>query len=366
MASAALITVSCSNNETVEIPSSAAIGFSNVFVDGNTKADPTITKDNLADYNFRVNGYVSNGKESSQIFKDEKLTKEEGKDWEYSSALRYWIDGGNYVFGAYAPAEIKGKVTTTAEKDASNIVTTITGFVSDGITDLLYDSPAPIVNVESTRTDRVPLNFNHMLSKVIFSFQNAFEADSKVQLTVKNVEISDAYSTADVKMIGTSPAKNNTDIVWSNWSDNTLNLDFGDVKSVTTVTNEDNTTKEVTTTLIASNKQLSTENALLLIPTGTDKTYSVTFDIEVYAGDNPILITTYEGVSANVTGVDFVPGYSYNFIAKLKETNINPDNELQPILFTVESVTDWVPNTADGYDKGFNVPAVTTTTTEGE
>jgi hypothetical protein len=351
MASAALITVSCSNNETVEIPSSAAIGFSNVFVDGNTKTDPSFTNDNLPQ-DFKVNGYVSNGTASSQIFTDELVVKIEDGDWEYLTAYRYWIDGGSYVFGAYAPADIDGEVTTEATATADKLTTTITGFVSDGKTDLLYDCPDPAetANVASTRTARVPLNFNHMLSKVVFSFKNTFDSNSQVQLAVKNVKIKDAYKTAKVVMTGTSPKHNdkveenseNTKIKWSGF-DGEQELNFGNANNAAKFKSGDDASV--------------TDNALLLIPTGTDKAYSVTFDIEVYDGAASILIHTYTDVPANITGIDFIPGYSYNFIAELNQDNINKGDKLNPIKFTVESVANWVePNNGT-----LNVPAKTTT-----
>jgi hypothetical protein len=328
----------------VEIPSSSAIGFSNAFVDGVTKADPTLTIDSLT--TFKVNGYVSNGTESSQIFQDVVVTKQTNGDWTYET-LRYWIDGGNYVFGAYLPTNITGTVTTAAAGTAGNLVTTIAGFVSNGETDLLYASPTPIEKATSTGMAKVSLDFNHMLSKVIFTFKNGFAAKSDVQLSVKNVKINDAYAKADVQMRGAQPAQNNDSIIWSNWSEATLSLDFGKAPS-----------SSATDTIIAPTKSFSTENARLIIPTGTTKTYSVTFDVNVYGGASPILLNTYKDVTANITPEEaFVPGYSYNFIATLDSTNTNPKNHIKPIEFTVNKVEKW----ANATDGTLNVPAVTTT-----
>ena len=62
---------SCSNDETVEMAQSKAIGFSNAFVNNGTRSivDPSFTTETLKD--FAVYGFTQNG----QIFKGDKVYK---------------------------------------------------------------------------------------------------------------------------------------------------------------------------------------------------------------------------------------------------------------------------------------------------
>jgi hypothetical protein len=43
-----------------------------------------------------------------------------------------------------------------------------------------------------------------------------------------------------------------------------------------------------------------------------------------------------------LSGAEFVAGTSYNLIAELNAKNVNPENEIEPIVFAVNEVETWV------------------------
>ena len=84
---AAAMLASCSNDETVKISQSGAIGFSNTFVNNGTRSisDPSSTTLNLQ--SFDVYGFTQNG----QIFDGTIVTKSSGS-WTYTP-IQYWVEG---------------------------------------------------------------------------------------------------------------------------------------------------------------------------------------------------------------------------------------------------------------------------------
>lgn len=94
---------SCSNDETVEMAQSKAIGFSNAFVNNGTRSivDPSFTTETLED--FAVYGFTQAG----QIFNGTTVS---APGWTYTP-LQYWVAGNTYTFGAIAPAAQKDNVS---------------------------------------------------------------------------------------------------------------------------------------------------------------------------------------------------------------------------------------------------------------
>jgi hypothetical protein len=333
LASAALLAVGCTNDETVEIPATKAITFADAFVNNNTKADPSTKLTTLTAFN--VYGYVTTTEGESQIFNGDDVTKS-GSDWTYTNT-QYWIDGGSYVFSAVAPTE-EGATTDLSD---GVITTTISSFESDGETDLIYATST--AKGKASENNAVGLTFNHLLSKVKFTFVNGFPTTSNISLNVTDVTISDAVKAAQVEADGTTTTWTLPETVSKG------ELVFG---NVATKASED--AKEELTT-IAPTDDATAINEKLLIPT-TSENYTVTFNVALLQGGSNLKIKEYP-VTATIKGQTFEPGNVYNITATLTEKNVNPDGtSLESIKFTVSGVNGW--NTPD--KEGTAVPEATT------
>lgn len=331
---AAAMMASCSNDETVEMAQQKAISFSNAFVNNGTRSsvDPSFNSDNLKD--FAVYGFAEN----AQNFKGEKVYKVEGTNtWKYDN-LQYWVPGNTYTFGAIAPHSVAANVSnvtlpTGAAKVGMEVAFTNTDDVKQ--VDLLHAAPAQIAGTAVTPTYKaaVSMTFYHQLSKVKFSFENAVGAGHYVK--VKDVKITNAYKTGTWKVTG-EPAN-----TWSNQADKTLELNFGNVVA-------NGATANVAAN-IAFNETLESYYEKLMIPMDASATYTVTFTVDLCAGDAVLKSKTF---TTQISGVEFKLGYCYDFKASLNADNIT-DDPLKPIEFTVIKVEDW--NQAES-DKNLNVP----------
>lgn len=323
---------SCSNDETVEMAQSKAIGFSNAFVNNGTRSivDPSFTTETLED--FAVYGFTQAG----QIFKGDKVYKggSASTGWSYD-VLQYWVPGNTYTFGAIAPYSVATNVSDVAlPENATKVEMTVafTNTDADQV-DLLHAAPAQIAGTEVTETYKTPvgMTFNHQLSKVKFSFENAVGEGYNVK--VSNIKITDAYTNGTL----TVAANGNT---WSAQANNTLGLNFGNVVA------DDATADEAA--VIANDATLESYNEKLMIPMDAT-TYTVTFTAELYQGD--VLLGSYNH-EVKIENVEFKLGYCYDFKASLTHENIT-DKPLNPIEFDVTNVEDW--NETD-IDQELDVP----------
>ncbi len=317
---------SCSNDETVEMAQSKAIGFSNAFVNNGTRSivDPSFTTKTLED--FAVYGFTQNG----QIFNGTTVSAPE---WTYTP-LQYWVAGNTYTFGAIAPAAQKDNVSNVTLADSK--VGMEVAFTNDGMVDLLHAAPEnPVVCDDAflaqTNIPKVGLTFNHQLSKVKFSFVNAVGEGYNVKVT--NVKIKDAKATGTLT-IGTTNA-------WSA-QDGSVELAFGDAK-----------TDEANSEIIANGAEMESYNEMLMIPTDNTAEYTVTFDAYLYQGD---ILLNKDGLAyshtTTIKGVELKLGYCYDFKASLTHENIT-DKPLNLIEFDVINIEDW--NETD-IDQELDVP----------
>lgn len=324
---------SCSNDETVEMAQSKAIGFSNAFVNNGTRSivDPSFTTETLKD--FAVYGFTQAG----QIFKGDRVYKggSASTGWSYDQ-LQFWVPGNTYTFGAIAPYSVAANVSDVAlPENATKVEMTVafTNTDADQV-DLLHAAPTQIAGTEVTATYKTPvgMTFNHQLSKVKFSFENAVGEGYNVK--VSNVKITDAYTNGTL----TVAAAGNT---WSDLANNTLGLNFGNVVA------DDATADEAA--VIANATTLESYNEKLMIPMDATATYTVTFTAELYQGD--VLLGSYDH-EVKIGNVEFKLGYCYDFKASLTHENIT-DKPLNPIEFKVDGVEDW--NKTD-IDQELDVP----------
>lgn len=328
---AAAMLASCSNDETVEMAQQKAISFSNAFVNNGTRSivDPSFTTTSLND--FAVYGFTQKG----QIFNGEKVSKggTASTGWSYNN-VQYWVPGNTYTFGAIAPHSVAGNVSNVTLPTGATKVEMEVAFTNKDAdqVDLLHAAPTQITGVTASYTTPVSMTFNHQLSKVKFSFENAVGVDYNVK--VSNVKITDAYKEGTLTV---AAAGNN----WSNQTDKTLELNFGNVVADASSTEA---------SFIANAATLESHNEKLMIPMGSSAIYTVTFTAELYKGG--VLLGTYNH-TVEIKNVEFKLGYCYNFKASLTHKNITGPDELNPIKFNVTSVENW--NQTES-NKDLNVP----------
>ena len=317
----------CSTDEVVSRPEGAVIGFDNVFVENSTRAND-LTANNL---DFGVYGLVEKGNEKALIFTNQKVKK----DGQYSPA-QYWIAAAQYYFTAIAPyTNAKWSYATTT---AHTGTISFNNAAAEANQDLLFayvkpdQTPAQI----NTTPDKVGFTFNHMLSRVRFTFANGFGKDSNITLQVYDVTITDAYATADLVVTNGTPADD-----WSNFN-GTLEKNFGKVGGATLATLTDT----------GDTKSAATEH-FYLIP--ADKTYNVTFKIDLYQAG--VKLDTYTR-TATIPAADMQKGKSYDITTTLTAQNTSDDGKLYPIEFEVKKVEDWDPATGGtNVDATVNTPA---------
>ena len=173
---------SCTKDEMVEMNPQNAIGFE-TFVDKSTRVTD-VTTDNLTA--FWVYGWRS----TEQIFNAQEVTANKGACT--YSPIQYWVGGYNYTFEAIAPKSGNNGVTLNAANGASTIT-----FVSDSETDLIYASATATTQDNITSAPAaVGLTFNHLLSRVKFTFTNGAATNSAATITVSDVKITNAGNTA--------------------------------------------------------------------------------------------------------------------------------------------------------------------------
>ena len=306
--------VACNTVDTLDVPQNPEIRFANAFVENATRAnealDPSTTTESLTA--FDVWGFMDNP--TGTVFVGEDVTGSKG-NFSYAN-IQYWAPGHTYYFAAVAPMNSANVEVDTATADETGLGTIkITN--ENGTEDLLYSAvveKAPAMGESKT----VKFTFNHLLSKVKFTFTNGF-ANDNAYIDVKSVTMT-APKTATATLTGNWWEAN----PWNDYTyEDDFALEFGDACSKTPAGE----------TQVAADERLT-------IPAGADKTYTVTFEVALYMGD----VVAYEGTkTATIEGVALEIGKAYNFSATLNASNITEDGtELQPIVFDVEVVKDWV------------------------
>ena len=306
---------SCSNEEVVEMAQKEAIGFDNAFVNNSTRSvnDPSYsstTDEGKGMFEkFQVYGFV----EGAALWTDGE-TVTGPSTWTYTNT-QYWINGADYTFHAVAPETGWTKTDATAEGGVS------LSFTNNGESDVLY-AYATAEGKPNGQNAPVELTFRHILSKVKFSFKNEYDVENAT-IKVSDIHITNAYATGDATL-------NNSTTSWDN-QEGTLNLDFGDVTQATA-------TQDVADAYGVGT--LDSYNECLLIPSEA-REYEVTFTVQLLISNTPIATYNHK---ANVS-LALVAANSYNITAKINTSNIDPNNEQDPIEFTVTEITGWTPGT---------------------
>lgn len=305
--------VACNTVDTLDVPQNPEIRFANAFVENATRAnealDPSTTTNTLNA--FDVWGFMEDV--TGTVFVGEDVTGSKG-NFTYANT-QYWAPGKVYYFYAVAPMNSKtvNVVPATDDADAKAGLGTINFENIDGTEDLLYAAQQAVDAPALGQAKTVMLTFNHLLSKVKFTFTNGFTNDN-AYIDVKNVRM-----TAPATATATLAAENS----WTKQAGE-ITLKFGDACAKTAAGQ----------TQVAADERLT-------IPAGAEQKYTVTFDVALYMGD----VVAYEAKdkTATIEGVALEIGKAYNFSATLNASNITEDGtELQPIVFDVKEVNKWV------------------------
>ena len=314
---AAMTLVACMQEEIVTMSESNAISFQGAYVENATRAavDPSTTTASISGFDVWAFMNESDG----TVLVDEDVQKSGGV-WSYANT-QYWTPLNNYYFAALAPMNSANVTETIASGDAAKLGLGTIDFTNvDGSEDLLYAATM----VETPRYEELKLNnmppvkfqFSHLLSKVKFTFTNGFKTDN-AYIVVR-----------DIKMV--APKTGTIDLAVENWWDNddwvlgteTVDLAFGDVPR------------------LGMGEKEECADERLTIPAEADQVYNISFLVDLYMDQQ--LAYTFEKTST-VTGIALEMGKAYNFKATIDATNISEDGkELQPIVFDVDEVVEWV------------------------
>lgn len=325
LAAATTAFASCTNSEVMEVADNRTIGFSS-FVGNNTKAD--VTTDNIS--TFWVFGDYNNTN-WVDVFNNVKVSK--NGDWK-SEQLAYWQVNKMYNFGAYADGTTNLATETGVKYDPSTNTLTFTNYMAGG-NDLIAATATNQSWDGSGDPDKVSFTFDHMLSKIVFTFKT--KAADTYTMKVTNLKINNtAIKTATGTYI-TTP-------VW-NTVDNTATGEYLYGQTPDYVAIED----YADGTMGADGYFSKTTDPQYVIPQ-SNGALKASFKVTVYDNNGTELCNRdFSGISLQYTasglGTDntWTAGYVYNYIA-----TINPDDvsdALKPIEFTVNSVNTWAPST---------------------
>lgn len=309
---------SCSNDETVGTPEqNAAISFSS-FVDKSTRA---IVPDKDMQDEWAVWGFWN---KENNVF--DNVPQKVDKNGVYSP-VAYWFTQRTYHFVGLSPYN----AVEYAEVEISDGINVSLNFTNNGETDLLYAKDDTYGNgeIENIPENAVGMIFDHMLSKVKFTFENAMVTES-YKFIVKEIKITDAKQTATLTINGENKE-------WDELN-GSMTLDFA----------EANNGNNIEVNANGSSKDL------LIIPTKEDVSYTVTFTLELYQGETKMGTYNHE---TSIKDLTFDMGKSYNFKAVITPNNVNPeipDGRDTEIKFTTE-VNEWttpdIDKKLEGYEK---------------
>ena len=277
------------------------ISFSQMSIENLMTAgfDNTITTANLAD--FDVWGHNGAG----VVFEGTKVEKQ-GDLW-VCAEEKMWEPDQTYHFHAFAPS---GAVDNVGEYPNAEIERGLGNFVytNAGDKDLIYAYATRAQgSLLKINADPVQLMFEHLLSRVGFTFKNNL---SEGNITISNVQITEAAKSAEL---------NCGDVDMANWvwnATSTGSYSFGG------------------TTAIAKGASAPAENVQFLFPAVT-RNYDISFSI-AYESD------AAEERTATILDVNLVMGKSYNINVTIEDKDIA--TEQYKIEFFVAEVKDWGEN----------------------
>ena len=375
---AALLTLgSCTNeiNEEGFVDKAKTISF-NAYSNKTRAVTGDVTSENIKGDNFGVFGYYNN---SPYLYVLENTTKKAveqtwnhtSSNWEYvnPSELKFWPDG-SMDFYAYFPSS-ENVTFEESNANANSNVMTISNV--DCSHDVLFAQKS------ITYQERVPLTFYHAFSKIkkvdVSIGDNADEGyvkDAGVSVEIQKVEFINTSTSGTVKVDNSGVASYevaspnvtlskdlSSSVVTVNSTELTGTLidnstSGGYLFATTSESTETNNVKGTGKTMWNGTNNswaagTTLENLGQVCLKLTCKVWNGTVDNKYYyLGDNAnygVMYIPLTGTLADPTNVStFEAGkrYTYNIVFK---NNVgfrdNGDPVLRPILFEVESVSDW-------------------------
>lgn len=295
----------------------SAITFSNPFINNSVKqrAASATTKETLE--GFRVWGFVVDP--SSVVF-DGAPVEREGDGWEIKET-EYWYLGQPYWFTAISTGDFEESkeqelYTFTPIKEAATDyqgggTITYDNKTADGEKDLIYAFSDKVIHDNLAAIKPVGLTFDHLLSQIFFQFTN--NISERTILEIENLTFNGVVSSGSIDMTaGTDNAR---------W----------------TIAPDTFAIRDIDTKAFGFNDFTKSE-ASYIIPTDANKKYTIQFTAVVKIGTN--VMDRYKH-TITLPATAFEKGRSYIFKANLNAQNIDPDNELKKIEFTVDAVNDW-------------------------
>ena len=295
----------CAKEDIVREAPRQAIGFGELFVDNATRAvDNSYSSSNLP-ASFKVYGTVTgnttpantlnifNGVEVFQSSEGHEIGTE--NNWWYDQEyVQYWIAGATYNFAA-----VVGATVGATDKDANGMPTKLNTVADTNMhfQDMLYDV-TPVTGVTKNYNTPVAFDFQHLLSKVMFTVNSTATGNYKHSVT--NITVSNYTS-------GTY------DIASKSWSGTAGNVSFGKIENVTAT---------------STDAQKTSAFEKLLIP--TTASFTVSFTVTTYNGNTPM---GTENVGPITITQDLEAANAYNFIINCEVG--------APITFTFNSVGGW-------------------------
>ena len=303
---AAVSMVACMKEETTLLPQGDAISFDSAFIDNATRAaaDPSTTTASLDGFN--VWGFVK--AYDGTIF-DGTEVKKVGDAWSYQGT-QYWVPNQDFYFAALAPMNSANWSVALATNEPAKLgLGTVSFTNANGTEDLLYAKE--MMRSKGLNEDNGPVKFQfqHLLSKVKFTFTNGFPTETA------------SIKVTDVKMVVPHEAK--IDLAQAEYAGawtghaGTTTLAFGDVEK------------------LAYTQHDEVANERLTIPAAATQNYEVSFHVELFMGAQSVYTKT---LTSTVSGYELAMGHAYNFSAVINAESL----QLENIVFEVEVVKDWV------------------------
>ena len=314
IALAAISMAACMNEETTMLPQGDAISFDSAFIDNATRAavDPSIKTATLDGFN--VWGFVN--EYDGTIFNGTEVKKADGA-WSYQGT-QYWVPNQDFYFAALAPMNSANWTVNLATDEAAKLGLGTVSFTNvDGTEDLLYAKE--MMQSKGLNEDNGPVKFQfqHLLSKVKFTFTNGFPTET-ASIKVTNVKMVVPHE-ATINLAQADYTK-----AWT-LGNGTTTLSFGDV-----FVDDDHEVDK-----LACNQRAEVAYERLTIPAADTQEYDITFTVELFMGAQSVYTVD---MSSKVSGYELAMGNAYNFTAVINAESL----QLENIVFDVEVVKDWV------------------------
>lgn len=312
---------SCTNEEVVSVPEGNSITFSS-FVNNTTKADATVTKDNLTSFNvFGQYGTTS-------VFTNAPFTGS-GQNW--TGEVAYWVANETYRFAAYSDGN--------ASLDEANLTFDFGTTNNASLTFKEYAAKdadlVAALSGDETRTDlsttpaKVDLKFKHMLSKVKFTFKTTDNHD--LQFSVNSLKIgSQSDASTGAATTGEGKIAGNGSSATVTWTPGTANGSYEYAASDNNKVIED---------FAVSSTEAAKSVEKIVIPQSNETLYA-TFEVTGTDGGSITETKTFvASLQYDDSGVkEWKPGYIYNYTATITLNDLidEDDDPYQKIEFTAD------------------------------